>query len=68
MDYTEALIKKLFSDIKVDPNAPKVIDEPVPDNEQTIYIAEKDKEQQYPIIMLSMKRDPVPTELKKTAA
>ena len=68
VDYTEALIKKLFGDIKVDPNAPKVIDEPVPDNEQAIYVAEKDKEQQYPILMLSMKRDPVPTELKKTSA
>ncbi len=68
VDYTEALIKKLFGDIKVDPNAPKVIDEPVPDNEQAIYVAEKDKEQQYPVLMLSMKRDPVPTELKKTSA
>ena len=68
VDYTEALIKKLFSDIKVDPNAPKVIDEPVPDNEQAIYVTEKDKEQQYPVLMLSMKRDPVPAELKKTAA
>ena len=68
VDYTEALIKKLFGDIKVDPNAPKVIDEPVPDNEQAIYVAEKDKEQQYPVLMLSMKRDPVPAELKKTAA
>lgn len=68
VDYTEALIKKLFGGIKVDPNAPKVIDEPVPDNEQAIYVAEKDKEQQYPVLMLSMKRDPVPTELKKTSA
>ena len=68
VDYTEALIKKLFGDIKVDPNAPKVIDEPVPDNEQAIYVAEKDKEQQYPVLMLSMKCDPVPTELKKTSA
>ena len=68
VDYTEALIKKLFGDIKVDPNAPKVIDEPVPDNEQAIYVTEKDKEQQYPVLMLSMKRDPVPAELKKTAA
>ena len=68
VDYTEALIKKLFSDIVVPANAAKVVDEPVPDNEKAIYVAEKDKEQQYPIIMLSMKRDPVPAELKKTAA
>ena len=68
VDHTEALIKKLFSDIKVAPDAAKVIDEPVPDNEQAIYAAEKDKEQQYSVLMLSMKRDPVPTELKNTTA
>lgn len=68
VDYTEALIKKLFGDIVVPADAAKVIDEPVPDNEKAIYVAEKDKEQQYPVLMLSMKRDPVPTELKKTAA
>ena len=68
VDYTEALIKKLFSDIVVPADAAKVVDEPVPDNEKAIYVAEKDKEQQYPVLMLSMKRDPVPAELKKTAA
>ncbi len=68
VDYTEALIKKMFGDIKVAPDAAKVIDEPVPDNEQAIYVAEKDKEQQYPVLMLSMKRDPIPTDMKKTMA
>jgi zinc protease len=68
VDYMENLIKKLFGDIKVAPDAAKVVDEVVPDNEQAIYVAEKDKEQQYPILMLSMKRDPIPTDLKKTMA
>ena len=68
VDYTEALIKKLFGDIVVPADAAKVVDEPVPDNEKAIYVAEKDKEQQYPVLMLSMKRDPVPAELKKTVA
>jgi zinc protease len=68
VDYTENLIKKLFNDIVVPADAAKVIDEPVPDNEQAIYVAEKDKEQQYPILMLSMKRDPIPAEMKKTMA
>ena len=68
VDYMENLIKKLFSDIKVAPDAAKVVDEPVPDNEQAIYVAEKDKEQQYTVLMLAMKRDPVPAEMKKTAA
>jgi zinc protease len=68
VDYTENLIKKMFGDIKVAPDAAKVVDEVVPDNEQAIYVAEKDKEQQYPILMLSMKRDPIPTDMKKTMA
>ena len=68
VDYTENLIKKMFSDIKVAPDAAKVVDEVVPDNEQAIFVAEKDKEQQYPVLMLSMKRDPIPAELKKTMA
>ena len=68
VDYTENLIKKLFGDIVVAADAAKVIDEPVPDNEQAIFVAEKDKEQQYPVLLLSMKRDPIPAELKKTMA
>lgn len=68
VDYTENLIKKLFGDIVVPADAAKVIDEPVPDNEQAIYVAEKDKEQQYSALILSMKRDPVPTEMKKSMA
>ena len=68
VDYTENLIKKLFGDIKVAADAAKVIDEPVPDNEQPIFVAEKDKEQQFSILMFSIKRDPVPAEMKKTMA
>ena len=68
VDYTENLIKRLFSDIVVPADAAKVVDESVPDNERAIYVAEKDKEQQYPVLMLSMKRDPIPAELKKTMA
>jgi zinc protease len=68
VDHTESVIKKFFGDIKVAPDAAKVIDEPVPDNEQAIYVVEKDKEQQYPVLLFSMKRDPIPAELKKTMA
>ena len=68
VDYTEGLIKKLFGDIVVPADAAKVIDEPVPDNEKAIYVSEKDKEQQYSILMFSMKRDPIPAEMKKTVA
>ena len=68
VDYTENLIKKLFNDIVVPADAAQVIDEPVPDNEQAIYVSEKDKEMQYSVLILSMKRDPIPAELKKTMA
>ena len=36
VDRTEAKIKELFSGIKLDPNAPKVVNEPVPDNNEAI--------------------------------
>jgi zinc protease len=60
VDHVEAQIKKLFGSIVVPANAAKVIDEPVPDNNQAIYIFEKDKEQSYTQICLSMKHDVVP--------
>ena len=68
VDYTENLIKKMFSDIMVAADAARVTDEPVPDNEQAIYVAEKDKEMPYSMFIISMKRDPVPAEIKKTMA
>lgn len=68
IDHTEALIKKLFSDIKVPADAAKVEDVPVPDNNEAIYVSEKDKEQQYTILLVAMKQDAMPQELKKTAA
>ena len=55
VDYTENLIKKLFSDIKVAPDAAQVVDELVPDNEQPIFVAEKDKELPYPILRIRLK-------------
>ena len=68
VDYTENLIKKLFSDIKVAPDAAQVVDELVPDNEQPIFVAEKDKELPYPILRIGIKRDVMPVAVKKTAA
>ena len=68
LDHTEAEIKRLFSDIVVPADAAQVELVPVPDNDEAIYVAEKDKEQPYSLLMLSMKRDPVPAELKNTMA
>ena len=68
VDHTEALIKKLFEGVKVPADAAQVEDVPVPDNTEAIYISEKDKEQQYPIMLVAMKQDAMPLEIKKTAA
>lgn len=67
IDRTEAEIKRLFGDIIVPADAAQVTLEAVPDNEEAIYVAEKDKEQPYSLMMLSMKRDPIPAEMKNTA-
>ena len=64
VDHMEAKIKELFGSIKVDPNAPKVIPEEVPDNKEAIYIFEKDKEMQMSQIMMMMKHDATKPEEK----
>lgn len=64
VDHTEALIKKLWSGVKVPANAAKVIDEPVPDNNEAIYIFDKDKEQPYSQVSIYMKHDVTPDSLK----
>ncbi len=64
VDHTEALIKKLWSGVTVPANAAKVIDEPVPDNNEAIYIFDKDKEQPYSQVSIYMKHDVTPDSLK----
>ena len=64
VDHMESVIKNLWSGVTVPADAAKVVDELVGDNEEPIYIVEKDKEQQYSIVALLMKHDPVPTEMK----
>ena len=64
VDHMEAKIKELFGGIKVDANAPKVIAEGVPDNNEAIYIFDKDKEMQMSQIMVMMKHDAFPEEEK----
>ena len=65
VDHMEAKIKELFSGIKVDANAPKVVAETVPDNNEAIYIFDKDKEMQMSQIMIMMKHDAVPEKEKE---
>ncbi len=64
VDHMEAKIKELFGGIKVDPNAPKVIPESVPDTPEAIYVFEKDKEMQMSQIVVMMKHDATPDEEK----
>ena len=66
VDHMEAKVKELFSGIKVDANAPKVVAEVVPDNKEAIYVFEKDKEQQMSEIMVMMKHDAIAPEEKST--
>lgn len=66
VNHIEAKIKELFGGIKVAKNAPKVIAEPVPDNNNAIYIIEKDKEQQYGQMLVMMKHEAVPDSVKSS--
>ncbi|WP_315366194.1 insulinase family protein [Prevotella koreensis] len=64
VDRVEALIKDLWKGVVVPADAAQVVPEQVPDNAEAIYIFEKDKEQQYSIVNIMMKHDPVKDEEK----
>ena len=68
VDHIEAEVKRLFSGIKVDPNAPKVVAEEVPDNNEAIYVFEKDKEMTMNQLFVMMKTDATPDEDKSSMA
>ena len=64
VDHTEAKIKELFSGIVVPSDAAQVVAEPVPDNEEAIYIFDKDKEMPMNQVIVFMKHDTTPPEEK----
>lgn len=66
VDHTEALIKSLWANATVPANAAQVVDEQVPDNNEAIYIFDKDKEMPYSSISIAMKHDAVPDSEKVT--
>ena len=68
VDHTEAEIKRLFSPIKVPANAAKVVAEEVPDNNEAIYVFDKDREMPINQIVVFMKHDAVPNEDKSSIA
>ncbi|MDD7317280.1 MAG: insulinase family protein [Prevotella sp.] len=64
VDHVEAVIKDLWKDAVVPADAAQVVAEPVPDNAEAIYVIDKDKEQQFSIVNIMMKHDPVKDEEK----
>ena len=57
VNHTEAMVKQYFGGIKVAANAAQVVPEQVPDNEDPIFVFEKDKEMRMNNIILFMKHD-----------
>ena len=68
VDHMEAKIKELFAGIKVDPNAPKVVPELVPDNKEAIYVYESDKEMRMANVFVMMKHEATKPEEKSSMA
>ena len=68
VDHTEAKIKEMFAGIVVPENAAKVVAEPVPDNEEAIYIFDKDKEMPVNQMLIFMKHDTTEPEEKASMA
>ena len=68
VDQVEQKIKTLFSPIVLPENRALVTTYPVPDNNEAIYVIDKDKEQQYNIVEVLMKTEAFPDSLKGTMA
>lgn len=66
VDQVEAKIKAIFSPIKMPENPATYEFYPVPDNNEPIYVIDKDKEQTRGIIQVFFKSEPIPAELKNT--
>ncbi|MBQ6767905.1 MAG: insulinase family protein [Prevotella sp.] len=64
VDKVEAKIKELFSGIVLPANRALVEDVPVPDNDEPIYVIDKDKEMEYNYLMLMFKHEAFPDTLK----
>lgn len=59
-------IKKLFSPIKMPANPAKYEHYPVPTTDSAIYVVDKDKEQQVPVILIHFKHEPlIPENVKQ---
>ena len=68
VDAVEQKIKTLFSPIVLPEQRALVTMEPVPDNNEAIYVIDKDKEQRYNIVEVMMKHEAFPDSLKGSLA
>ena len=68
VDQVEQKIKTLFSPIVMPKDPAKVTTYPVPDNNEAIYVIDKDKEMRYNIVEVLMKTEAFPDSLKGTMA
>ena len=68
VDAIEAKIKDIFSPIQMPENPAKYEFYPVPDNEEPIFVVDKDKEMQMGVMLVNFKTQPLPTELRGTMA
>ena len=66
VDAVEQKIAELWSDIHVPENAAERVYFPVEDNEQPLVAIASDKEQQYNLLSVMYKSDPMPDEVKLT--
>jgi len=68
VDRTEAKVKEMFGSIPAAPaDAAQVVDIEVPDNAEPIFVIDKDKEQQFNVMQIMYKTDPLPKEIKGDA-
>ncbi len=68
VDQVESKVKALFSPIEMPANAAPYELYPVPDNDEPIYIVDKDKEQSQGIILVNFKHEAIPAEVRGTPA
>lgn len=65
-DYMEKKIKEYFSEYTNPENAEPVVYPTVPDNEEAIFITDRDKEQPYSQIEINFKNEIIPVEMRST--
>jgi len=64
VDKIEQKIKDLFSPIVLPENRAMVVKETVPDNNEAIYVIDKDKEMRFSMVEVMMKHEAFPNEAK----